>query len=93
MSQKRTPIKGQPDFTTLSDEKVKEYRDLAQQMIFAYKYCDEEKTRVMTDIWKQMSDEYTDRLCNAPFVEPVEESAPKTMHKIKTVKTLKRIKR
>ena len=88
----RTPMKGQPDFSTLSDEKLKEYIDLAQQMIFAYQYCDEEKTRVMKEVWKQMSDEYADRLCNAPFIESVEECAP-SVHKIKVVKPIKRIKR
>lgn len=89
---KNTPLKGKPDFTRLSDEKLKGYIDLAQQMIFAYQYCDEEKVRVLTDVWKQMSDEYTERMCNAPF-ERVEESPPQVMHKIKTVKTIKRIKR
>lgn len=91
MLSKKTPIKGKPDFTNISDEKLKGYIDLAQQMIFAYKYCDEEKVRVLTEVWKQMSNEYTERLCNAPFIESVEE-APKTIHKIKTVKSIKRIK-
>lgn len=85
----RTPMKGQPDFSTLSDEKLKEYIDLAQQMIFAYQYCDEEKTRVMKEVWKQMSDEYSDRLCNAPFIEP-EKEAPTVVHKIKVVKRINR---
>ena len=85
----RTPMKGQPDFSTLSDEKLKEYIDLAQQMIFAYQYCDEEKTRVMKEVWKQMSDEYTDRLCKAPFIEP-EKEVPTVVHKIKVVKRIKR---
>ena len=84
-------MKGSPDFTHISDERLKGYIDLAQEMIFAYQYCDEEKTRVMTEVWKQMSDEYTDRLAQAPFIAPVEESAP-TTHKIKVVKSIKRIK-
>ena len=92
MSKNKIPIKGKPDFTSLSDEKVGEYRDLAQQMIFTYKYCDEEKVCVLTDVWKQFSDEYTDRLCNAPFVEPEKEN-PVVTHKIKMAKPLKRIKR
>ena len=92
----RTPMKGKPDFTSISDNRLKEYRDLAQQMIFAYKYHDEEKTRVMTDIWKQLSDEYMDRLCASDCVkldkQGKEESASNTMHKIKMVKSIKRIK-
>lgn len=85
----RVPIKGQPDFTMISDERLKGFIDLAQQMIFAYEHCDEEKARVLREVWKQMSDEYTDRLSKAPFSPPVEESAP-LIHKIKTVKTLKK---
>ena len=85
-------MKGKPDFSAISDDKLKDYIEVAQQMIFAYQYCDEEKTRVMKEVWKQMSDEYTDRLCNAPFIEPAEECAP-SVHKIKVVKPLKRIKR
>ena len=82
-------MKGKPDFSAISDLKLKEYIDLAQQMIFSYQYCDEEKSRVMREVWKQMSDEYADRVCNAP-IEP--ESSPSTIHKIKTVKVIKRIK-
>ena len=85
----KTPMKGTPDFSTLSDDKVRDYRDLAQQMIFAYKYCDEEKTRVLTDIWKQLSDECADRLNNTPFIEP-EKEVPTVVHKIKVVKRIKR---
>lgn len=95
MPPKRVPIKGEPDFTTISDERLKGFIDLAQQMIFAYKYCDEEKTRVMRDIWKQMSDEYTERLCASAIAEldrqeqESVESKP-VMRKIKTVKRIKR---
>lgn len=88
----RVPLKGLPDFTHLSDEKLREYVEFAQQMIFAYEHCDEEKTRVLKEVWKQLSDENTDRLCSTPF-KRVEESSPSVIHKIKTVKTLKRIKR
>ena len=94
----RIPMKGLPDFSTLSDERVKEYLDLAQQMIFAYKYCDEEKTRVLTEIWKQLSDEHTDRLCASACAEldrqekesKEREVVPPAVHKIKMVKRIKR---
>lgn len=89
----RTPVKGQPDFSTISDENLRGYIDLSQQMIFAYKYCDEEKVRVLTAVWKQMSDEYSDRVCKAPFKPVVEETTDAVVHKIKMVKPLKRIKR
>lgn len=63
MPPKRVPIKGEPNFTTISDERLKGFIDLAQQMIFAYKYLDEEKVKVLQSIWKDMSNESTDRLC------------------------------
>lgn len=94
MPPKRVPIKGEPDFTTISDERLKGFIDLAQQMIFAYKYCDEEKTRVMRDIWKQMSDEHTERLCASAIAEldrqEQESESKPVMRKIKTVKCIKR---
>lgn len=94
MPPKRVPIKGEPDFTTISDERLKGFIDLAQQMIFAYKYCDEEKTRVMRDIWKQMSDEHTERLCASAIAEldrqEQESESKPVMRKIKTVKRIKR---
>lgn len=89
MLPKRTPVKGEPDFTAISDERLKEFVDLAQQMIFAYEHCDEAKTCVLKEVWKQLSDEYTDRMGKVPF-EPVEST---TVHKIKMVKPLKRVKR
>lgn len=88
----RTPMKGKPDFTTISNERLNGFIDLAQQMIFTYKYCDEEKVRVMTEVWKDLSTERTERLCNEPFIEP-EKEAPVPVHKVKMVKPLKRIKR
>lgn len=84
----RTPMKGFPDFTSLSDEKIREFENLAQQMILAYKYCDEEKVRVLTEVWKQLSVERADREMQKPF--EVEESAPCAVHKIKVVKRIKR---
>ena len=97
MPPKRVPIRGEPDFTTISDERLKGFIDLAQQMIFAYKYCDEEKTRVMKEIWKQLSDEQTDRLCSSAIAEldrqeKEEQESPvkPSLHKIKTVKRIKR---
>ena len=62
MSPKRIALKGEPDFHNLSDEKVKSFLDLAQQMIFAYKHHDSEKTKVLESIWKDLSLEHTNRI-------------------------------
>lgn len=65
MPPKKYAIKGEPDFHNISDEKLKSFLDLAQQMIFAYKYHDAEKTEVLKSIWKDLSNEHTDRLCRS----------------------------
>ncbi len=91
MPPKRVPIKGEPDFTTISDERLKGFIDLAQQMIFAYKHEDAEKTRVLKEIWKDCTNEYTDRLsaaCQEALMK--EESSPIVSRRIKTVKLKKR---
>ena len=82
----RVPVKGSPDFTAIPDSKLKGYVDLAQQMIFAYKGCSEETVKVLTTVWKQLSDEYTDRQSSVVEPEPVNN----VVHKIKTVKRIKR---
>ena len=89
-------MKGKPDFTTISDSKLKSYIDLAQQMILSYKYCDEEKSRVMTEVWKQLTNEYTDRLCASACEELDHQEEEEqvvvqpAVHKIKMVKRIKR---
>ena len=88
----RTPLKGKPNFSSVSNERMRDYLDLVQQLIFSYEHCDVDKARVLTEIWHELSEECTERLCNAPFVEPKEEVAP-SVHKIKMVKPIKRIKR
>lgn len=92
MPKKRVPIKGEPDFTTISDKRLKEFIDLAQQMIVAYQYCDEEKTQVLKEIWKQLSNEHTDRLRVSAIVdlERQEVIEKPIHHKIKMVKRIKR---
>ena len=89
MKKKRTPLTGKPDFSSVPDERLREYKDLTQQMLFTYQHCDAEKVRVLTEVWQELSDECTDRLCDAPFVEP-EKEIPAVVHKIKPVKRIKR---
>lgn len=99
MPKKRIPIAGQPNFTFITDEALKGYVDLAQQMIFAYQNCDKEKVRVLKEIWKELSDEHTERYCAEAIAdiekqEKEEQNPPKPLvHKVKVVKPIKRIKR
>lgn len=62
MSSKKYAVAGEPDFQNLSDEKVKSFLDLTQQLIFVYKHHDADKVKVLESIWKDLSTECTDRL-------------------------------
>lgn len=68
MPPKKYALKGEPDFHTISDERLKSFLDCAQQMIFAYKGHDDEKVKVLQEIWKDLSVEHTERLGNMPEV-------------------------
>ena len=65
MPPKKCAIKGEPDFHNIKDDKLDSFLDLTQQMIFAYKLHDEEKTKVLEDIWKDLCRESSDRLVNS----------------------------
>ena len=68
MPPKKYAIKGEPDFHSLSDEKVKSFMDLSQKLIFVYKGHDDDKVKVLQEIWKDLSVEHTSRLCKMPEV-------------------------
>ena len=69
MPPKKYALKGEPDFHNLSDERVKSFLDLTQQMIFVYKHHDAEKVKVLESIWKDLSVEHTSRIANMPEVQ------------------------
>ena len=92
---KKTPIKGEPDFSSISDSRLKDYVDCIEKMIFAYQECDAEKARVLSAIWKELSDLHTDRTYSSAIEkmqaqEFVRETAKVAVHKIKMVKCIKR---
>lgn len=100
MPPKRTPIKGEPDFTTISDERLRTYIDVVQEMIFSFKYYSEEMTEVLKRVWKHLSDEHTERFCAEARAEimrryeeenkPVKVRSIKPVKKVKTIKSIKR---
>ena len=61
----RYAVKGKPDFHTISDEKLKSFQDLIQQMLFAYQKESPEKVKVLTEIRKDLVNEDLDRLSEA----------------------------
>lgn len=65
MPPKRYAIKGEPDFHNISDERLKSFLDLTQQMIFAYNHHDDAKVEVLKSIWKDLSIEDADRLARS----------------------------
>lgn len=69
MPPKKYAIKGEPDFHTISDERLKQFLDLAQQMIFAYKYHDKEKCEVLQAIYHDLMCEDVDRLADSAIAE------------------------
>ena len=82
MPPKKFALKGEPDFHTIGDERLKSFLDFAQQMIFAYKGHDDSKVKVLQEIWKDLSVEHTSRLCNMPVVEKVPAPMLKKVPKI-----------
>lgn len=69
MPRKTYAVKGQPDFHTIGDDRLKDYRDFAQQMMFSYKGVNPDAVKVLESIWKDLSDEITDRLVESPSVQ------------------------
>lgn len=57
----RIPEKGKPDFSNLDTPRVRQYRDVVNEMIHAFSEFPEEK-EVLTTVWKYLSDECADRL-------------------------------
>lgn len=92
MPPKKVPIKGEPDFTKVSDERLKGYVDLIQQLIFSYNGVSDEKVKLLKEMWKEMSDEHADRVAKSAILSvEKEEEAPTDLvcHRVK----LKRAKK
>ena len=92
---KKTPTKGEPDFSSISDSRLKDYVDCIEKMIFAYQECDAEKSSVLREIWKELSDLHTDRTYSSAIKEmqehkTVQETEKVVVHKIKMAKRIKR---
>ena len=97
---RKTPLKGEPNFTSVSDDRMREYKDLVQQLIFAYEYCDKEITVAMKKAYKHISDNLTDRLTYDTMTalskqvdgpKKADEVVKKTFQKPKKIKLVKSI--
>ena len=87
---KRTPMKGEPYFYHLSDEKLKQYRDVIEEMVYSFSDFPEEK-EVLHNIWVKLSDAYIDRITDElPEEKEVSEEPVDT--EVKLIKRNKVIK-
>ena len=59
---RKVPLKGEPDFTNVSDETLKEYEKLIQRLIFAYNRENEEVVKVLKVALKDISMNLTKRI-------------------------------
>lgn len=93
MPPKRLPLKGEPNFTAISDSKLREFIDLTEELRFAYEHFDEEKAKVIKAIWKELCIESTNRKVNSSVKElsrqEDRENAPLKVHTIKMAKRIK----
>lgn len=63
-------VKGQINFHNVSDSKLKEYISLCQSLIYEYKGVDDDKVKVLSAVWKDLTVENTRRLAESPEVTP-----------------------
>ena len=75
---RKVPMKGSPNFSMLSDEKVREYREFINSMLCCYSEFPE-KCKILREIWSDLKDESADRIATMPEKEP--EKKLKTLRK------------
>lgn len=67
-TQGKVPEKGKPDFSNLSDNQVRQYRDMITDLIGNFSECPA-LTESLKKAWKYLSDECVDRTYTTPEVE------------------------
>lgn len=71
----RTPEKGKPDFSNLDDKRLLEYREVINDMIWAFSDFPEEKA-ILERVWKRLSEACAERDYTEPCLKP--KRLPKT---------------
>lgn len=69
MQKKKTPIKGQPDFSIYTDEQVSDMCIVVQRMIGAFSY-DPEIIKSLEECFNCISNEKVDRMSKFHFEDP-----------------------
>ena len=57
----KVPLKGKPNFTNFSDEKVKQYLKMIQDFLFAYERDHLQEYDTLKKIWHDLNGEDVDR--------------------------------
>lgn len=86
---KRTPVKGEPDFSPYTDEQVREMREVTERLRGAFHH-DPEICKSFDKAMKYLVNETVERTCNKP--EVVKEPST-TLIKKRAVKFNRMIKR
>lgn len=88
----RIPIKGEVNFTFMTDEQIRTYTELIQNMIFAYKGVDEEKYSTLKQVWKDLTAENCKRLEAKPFKNSAPVMSKDVSVKFRKIQPCKNIK-
>lgn len=83
----RVPEKGNPNFSNIGDNRLREYREVVNEMIGAFSDFPEEK-KVLKQVWKKISDECLERTYAMPETRvEAKLHLPKTFKRSKAFKT------
>lgn len=84
MPPRKYALAGEPDFHNLSDQKMRDYEKLIQDMLFAYpKRFYPEQYSVLSSVWHEVSCENTRRLAESAIAEINNPTPPKPIKVIR----------
>lgn len=67
---RRVPLKGEPNFSNLTDEQVRQYKNMVTDLIGNFSELPD-VTSALETAWKYLSEECVERACKQPEVEVV----------------------
>lgn len=67
---RRVPLKGEPNFSNLTDEQVRQYKNMVTDLMGNFSELPD-VTSALETAWKYLSEECVERTCKQPEVEVV----------------------
>lgn len=67
---RRVPLKGEPNFSNLTDEQVRQYKNMVTDLMGNFSELPD-VTSALEIAWKYLSEECVERTCKQPEVEVV----------------------